>query len=129
MSYVDARELKKLEGKKVYLTPTGNNARGNAGKVTTVVVIKVARVFISIRPDGWNRDERYRIGSYDGKGIELDSGYNSGYIMYESMDDIEEVKEILSMSKKISDTYRYQHNYAKLDLETLKKVAKLLEVK
>ncbi len=121
--YIDVRDLKKLEGKEIYLSPTGNNARGSLkSKITVASVIKVARVFITIKMKGYRSEEKLRISGRHEGGINLDCGYNSGYIMYDSIEKLEERKEILSLSRNISDEFRYQSDYSKLDLETLKKL-------
>ena len=121
-TYLDVRKLKKLEGKEIYLTPTGNNARGLLkSKVTVATVIKVARVFITIKLSGYKRYEKLRIGTNHEGGIDLDCGYNSGYIMYDSIEKLKKRREILKLSKSISDEFRFQHDYARLDLNNIKK--------
>lgn len=115
--------MKHLEGKVVYLIPTGNNARYN-NKTKKATVIKVAKVFITIRFEGWDTESKLR---YNGN--ELDGGYNSGYLLFETEDEIEDLKEISEISKKISSHYRYCSDYQKLSLSKLKQLVEILDLK
>lgn len=115
--------MKKLEGKTVYLRPTGNNARYHSDKILTAKIIKVARVFVTFVFDGYRNEEKYR---FDGN--ELHNDHNGGYVVYKSMKDVEDYYAKVDLSSKISDKFRYQRDYEKIDILSLRKVAELLGV-
>lgn len=69
--------MKHLEGKEVYLRPTGNNARGNKNGYKKATIIKVAKVNITFRIDGRNEQK----SRFNGTRI---SENNSGYQVYET---------------------------------------------
>ena len=114
--------MKYLEGKTVYLKPTGSNARRNK-EIRKAIVVKVARVFITIRFEGRDLEYKFR---YDGN--RLDEGCNSGYLLFETEGEIEELKELYELSRKISDRYKYSTDYQRLSLGKLKKIAEILEL-
>ena len=115
--------MKKLEGKTIYLRPSGNAARGDAkNRISMAVVDKVARVFVTVTIDG-GRSQRLRI-----KDNYLDGGYNSGYEFFKSRDELEDKIFVEQMADKISAKYRYRSDYAKLDRDTITKVAVLLGI-
>jgi hypothetical protein len=115
--------MKELEGKNVFLRPTGNNARYHSGKILIATINKVARVYATITLDGWSREEKFRIN-----GNHLDNGHNGGYRVYASEKEVADEIFIEEAAGKISDKFRYRSDYTTLDRDTIIKVAELLKV-
>lgn len=85
--------LKKLEGKEVYLRPTGNYARSWNGELKKTEIVKAARVFVTIEEYG--REYKYRIGDFPENGvIEITNDHNSGYQIFETLEDFESYKKL-----------------------------------
>lgn len=118
--------MKELEGKTVYLRPIGNLRLSDGGKTVVAKMEKVAIVFVTVRLGGW--DKKYRMRVANGTRY-LDDDYNGGYVVYETRQEIKDYDEIQRLAGEISKAYRYQSDYAKLDLSTITKVAELLGVK
>lgn len=117
--------MKKLEGKKVFLRATGNNARRGSGeKIIPAVINKVARVFATVTIGDSRYERKYRIN-----GMHLDSGHNSGYFVFASEQDLADKLFVEHAASKISEKFRYQRDYSELDRGTITKVADLLGVK
>ena len=114
--------MKHLEGKDVFLRPTGNNARNSNSKYIKGKIIKVAKVFITFTVEN-SSHEKYRFNGHN-----LRNECNGGYVIYESKQDIEDYFLSSKLSKEISEKYRTQGDYQKVELETLKQVAELLGV-
>lgn len=115
--------MKELEGKTVYLRPTGNNARRGAADVQKAFIAKVAKVNVTFILNGMSREFKYRF-----KGRQLSSELNSGYVVYESAKELSDYYEAQELAAAISEKYRYQSDYAQLRLDKLKQVAEILEV-
>jgi len=115
--------FKELEGKEVFLLPTGNNARAGKGQLEATIK-KVARVFVTIEWHGY--EQKYRIS----KGVCYNNvrHVDGGYYVFESQKAIFEHCETKRIAGLITEKYRYQSDFAQLDFETIKKVANLLKV-
>ena len=115
--------MKELEGKTVYLRPTGNNARRGAPAFVPATINKVARVFVTLTLDGHSCQKKYRA-----HGRRLESEHNAGYIVFASVDEIEDELEVERLASAITDKFRYAADYRRLDKETIVGVAKILGV-
>ena len=116
--------MKELEGKEVFLKPTGNNARrcdGGKDKYKKATIIKAARVNVTVRLEGYGFDQKFR---YDGNRLQSDC--NSGYIVFTSEQDIKDNNEVLRLSEIILSEYRYSSRWHSLGLEKIKKIAEIL---
>lgn len=51
-----------------------------------------------------------------------------GYVVYESAQELRDYYEAQDLASAISNEYRYSSDYARVSLDKLKKVAKLLGV-
>lgn len=69
----EGRGMKELEGKTVYLRPTGNNARRGTAEVQKAFIVKVAKVNVTFILNGMSREFKYRF-----KGRELRGECNGG---------------------------------------------------
>lgn len=117
--------MKHLEGKTVYLIPTGNNARNRAkGYYQKAVVVKVAKVYATLIIDESRYESKFRFN-----GNRLDGGYNSGYLLFETEQDIDDHYEVGRLSNKISDNFRYSSDLRQLSLDKLQMIAEILELK
>jgi len=117
--------MKELEGKEVYLRPTGNNARRGGPLFEKAIVVKVARVFVTLKIAGSCFDNKYRF--VDGTGANtLESGNNSGYVIYETETDLNEFYEADDLAKRIADKCRYSHTLSKVEIGKLRQIAELL---
>lgn len=82
---------KALEGLTVFAIPTGNNVRrghngGELSQVKQAVIIKVAKVFVTIKVAGSSYEQKYRINAYAPNCISMD---NSGYELYGSQAEVD----------------------------------------
>jgi hypothetical protein len=119
--------MKDLEGQKVYLLPTGNNARrGNPNRIEEAVITKVARVFINFKFVDLNFDNKYR---YEKGSNHISNDHNGGYLVFGSKAEVEEYKNSIELTKKISDNFRYQSDWMSLSYRDIKKVAEILGIK
>ena len=116
--------MKDLEGKKVYLRPTGNNVRytDTATKIIPATITKVSRVYATfVINESW--EEKGRIF-----GLHLDTGCNSGYQVFPDKQAIDDMLFVESTARKIANTFPYAQHYEKLDREAITKVANLLGI-
>lgn len=119
--------MKHLEGKDVYLKPTGNNARRFHEKIHKARVVKMARVNVILQFDGFKVVNKFRMTSQRGR-LHISNNYNGGYYVFESEQELQHFLTIAAYANAISHKYRYVRDYKKLDLETIRKVADLLGV-
>jgi len=114
--------VKELEGREVYLYPTGNNARGKIS-IKKALIVKVARVNVTYLLDGWARSikERYQ-------GFYIDSGCNSGYRVYESMKQIDDLMLSRDIAKSLSRKLNYSSDFERLGLEKLKLISDIVGI-
>lgn len=119
--------MKHLEGKKVFLVPTGNNIKKSIKReILSCIVRKVARVNVTVEwPRGYQ--EKYKFSIY-GKQISLDGGFNSGYMVFETKKEIEDMYAVREYSEAIQEKFQYQSHWQKLDIDTISKVAELLGI-
>jgi len=79
--------MKHLEGKDVFLIPTGNNAIGKKkGEYIKAHIIKVARVFVTFTTDNFPYEHKYRMMDDRYIGNE----YNGGYRVFENEQEIKD---------------------------------------
>ena len=116
--------MKDLEGKEVFLRPTGNNRRSrNPKEIIPAKIIKVSRVYATFILDESWVEEKGKI-----TGFHLDTGCNSGYQVFPDKQTIDDLLFVEMAVTKIIDKLRYDCDYEKLDRETATKVANLLGI-
>ena len=116
--------MKDLEGKEVFLRPTGNNRRpSNPKKLIITKIIKVARVYVTFIRSDFNIEEKGRINR-----LHIDTGFNSGYQVFPDKQTVDDLLFVESTARKIANTFPYAQHYEKLDRETITKVALLLGI-
>ena len=116
--------MKDLEGKEVFLRPTGNNRRPSKPKeIIPAKIIKVSRVYAAFILDESWVEEKGKI-----TGFHLDTGCNSGYQVFPDKQTVDDMLFVESTARKIANTFPYALHYEKLDRETITKVANLLGI-
>ena len=119
--------MKHLEGKEVYFVPTGNNrSRYGDNSPRKGVIVKVARVNATFKFKGSEAEHKCKM--YHFPPMHLDSGFNSGWDVYETLDAYSLEKERDKIAEAVADKYRYASCYRNVDIATLRQVAKLLGV-
>ena len=116
--------MKDLEGKEVFLMPTGNNVyRHGPNKVISAKLVKVARVYATFIIDESWVEEKGKI-----TGFHLDTGCNGGYQVFKDKQTIDDLLFVERIARKIVNSFQYASDYEKLDRETITKVANLLGI-
>ena len=117
--------MKDLEGKEVFLRPTGNNVRytHTATKIIPAKIIKVSRVYATFIRGDFNIEDKGRIA-----GLHLDTGCNSGYQVFPDKQEIDDLLFVEMVARKIVNSFQYVRDYEKLDRGTITKVALLLGI-
>ena len=116
--------MKDLEGKEVFLRPTGNNRRPSKQKeVIPAKIIKVSRIYATFILDESWVEEKGKITD-----LHLDTGCNSGYQVFPDKQTIDDLLFVERVVTKIIDKLRYDCDYEKLDRETITKIANLLGI-
>ena len=116
--------MKDLEGKAVFLRPTGNNRRPrNPKEIIPAKIIKVSRVYATFILDESWVEEKGKI-----TGFHLDTGCNSGYQVFLDKQTVDDLLFIESTTRKIVNKFQYARDYEKLDREIITKVANLLGI-
>ena len=117
--------MKDLEGKQVFLRPTGNNRRpGNPKEIIPAKIIKMARVYATFIIDkAWSESKGLV------NGLHLDTGCNSGYQVFPDKQTIDDLLFAEMVAGRIINKFKYRSDYEKLDRETITKVASLLGIK
>ncbi len=116
--------MKDLEGKEVFLRPTGNNVdRMNPNKIISAKIVKVARVYATFIIDKAWRESKGLVN-----GLHLDTGCNNGYQVFPDKKAIDDLLFMESTARKIANRFQYAKHYEKLDRETITKVASLLGI-
>ncbi len=115
--------MKELEGQQVHLIPTGNNVRKykTVGH-TTGIVVKVARVFVTLDIAG--TECKFRINR-DSERFQLEEG-NSGFIVVKSLQQVREYYEQKKLACIIYNASRSVSMLAKLDVNKLRKVVEIM---
>lgn len=119
---------KELIGKTVYLLPTGNNVRRNGvNNIIEAKVRKVAKVFITMvgQHSSWASEYKLRFNKENNS---LDSDYNSGYILFESMQEVDDFKLKGILTDNIGKHIREYSWGQNVTLEQLKAIAEILNV-
>ncbi len=116
--------MKDLEGKEVFLRPTGNNRRpSNQKEIIIAKIIKVARVYVTFIRGDFHIEHKGRIN-----GLHIDTGCNSGYQVFHDKHALDDLLFIESTARKIANLFPYCQHYEKLDRDTITKVASLLGI-
>lgn len=117
--------MKDLEGKEVFLRPTGNNVRhtNTATKIIPATITKVSRVYATFIKGAFNIEHKGRIN-----GLHLDTGCNSGYQVFPDKQEIEDLLFVERVASRIVNKFKYTRDYERLDRETITKVANLLGI-
>ena len=115
--------LKELEGKTVYLRPTGNNARRGVDECSEATIVKVARVNCTIQRATATHTETFRH-----RGKHLKNGFNGGYQIYPTLQDFNDHQEVVRLSQSITKHFTYARDYEELSLSTLRQIAVLLDL-
>ena len=116
--------MKDLEGKAVFLRPTGNNRRSSKPKeIIPAKIIKVARVYATFIRGAFHIEDKGRVN-----GLHLDTGHNSGYQVFPDKQAIDDLLFIERTARKIVNKFQYASDYEKLDRETITKIANRLGI-
>ena len=117
--------MKDLEGKEVFLRPTGNSVRytDTATKIIPAKIIKVSRVYATFIRGDFNIEDKGRIA-----GLHLNIGCNSGYQVFPDKQTIDDLLFVERVAGRITNKFKYPSDYEKLDRETATKVANLLGI-
>ncbi len=116
--------MKDLEGKEVFLRPTGNNRRPSKPKeIIPAKIIKVSRVYATFILDESWVEEKGKI-----TGLHLDTGCNSGYLVFPDSQTVDDLLFVEDVAGKIVDNYPYKRHYEQLDRDTITKIANLLGI-
>ena len=116
--------MKDLEGKTVYMAPTGNNARYNAEYITAEI-IKVSRVNVTLRREGGHFDENMRMNVYFPR--RLEEGCNSGWTVYGSLVEMASANRVVKLNQDISSMCEWSNNVLGLvPLSDLEKINSIL---
>lgn len=122
--------MKHLEGKEVWLRPTGNNIRRHINddynRCIKANVIKVARVFMTLLIDDATYETKLRMSERNKN--EISNDFNSGYVLFESLEEFEDQLEVERLAKLIVDKYKYSSSWERVDLEIIRKIAELLKL-
>lgn len=117
--------MKELEGKTVFLKPTGNNVRRSApNRIQLAKIVKVNRKTVDVLFDTWTETRRLTIR----EGRYLDSGCNGGYVVYLSKQEIEDELFVMEAAQKICNKYRWPSDFCKLSKDQITKIAEILGV-
>jgi hypothetical protein len=117
--------MKELLGKTVYLRGTGNNTRARHTPLEAKV-IKVAKIYATIEHGTQSEKLRYvhRRGVW-----ELVGNCNNGYEVYETAQHFHDRIEAAKLANVISEKVRYPVNLYEMDVNKLRQIAELLELK
>ena len=117
--------MKDLEGKEVFLRPTGNNVRytDTATKIIPATITKVARVYATFIRGDFNIEDKGKI-----TGLHLDTGCNTGYQVFPNRQSVDDILFVEMVARKIVNSFQYVRDYEKLDRGTITKVAVLLGI-
>lgn len=116
---------KELEGKRVYLIPTGNNARYFKGDFLLAEVIKVARINITIKID----NGREQILKFKKDSNWITEWHNSGFSVYETKQELNDAKEKQTLRTNIMKICRDFYSLDLLSLEDLRKINEIMKTK
>ena len=116
--------MKHLLNKEIYLTPTGNNARGSkAGEIIKATVVTVGRVFVTIIREGRGWEEKLRFR--DDRNT-LAGECNSGYLYYENKQEVIDTEICYGLATRIADNFQYERDYQKLGVDKLRAIVEIL---
>ena len=116
--------MKDLEGKEVFLRPTGNNRRPrNPKEMIIAKIIKVARIYATFIRGDFHIKDKGRMN-----GLHLNTGCNSGYQVFPSKQEVDNMFFVERVASRIVNKFKYISDYEKLDRGTITKVAVLLGI-
>ena len=116
--------MKDLEGKEVFLRPTGNNIkRSKPNEIIQAKIIKVSRIYATFRIGDFRIEDKGRIN-----GLHIDTGCNSGYQVFQDKQTIDDLLFVERVAGRITNKFKYPSDYEKLDRETITKIANLLGI-
>lgn len=99
-------------GQTVYLRPVGNALRGTDGAIREGIVETVGKKYLTLK-----EYHRMKFGYYDSDKIRDVSNYSANFILYTSLQEIEDEKLNAELSRKVQN-YRFT-------FEELKKIDEL----
>jgi len=115
--------MKELEGKAVFLKPTGNNIRTYRERIQEAQIVKVNRTTVEVLHDGWSETLKYRF-----TGNHLDDRQNGGFDVYLTREELEDEYFVIDSAQKITEKFRYASDYAKLSRDKITQIASILGV-
>lgn len=119
--------MKQLEGKEVWLEPTGNNARRTGrSEPVKALVVKVSRVFVTLKIGDHDREEKLRVCEWDK--MHLEDDHNGGYHVHESKQAYLDSIEVERLGGLITRQYTYSKGFRSIGVDAMRKVAELLEI-
>ena len=112
--------LKQMQGKQVCLIPTGNLVHRWSDKFITAEIIKVSRVFVTVKVHDL-KTEKFRINGVNSITVNADG--NAGYLVYETEQEVLDHHEAIVLRRQIQHQAEY-----KLDDVNITKLRKVLEL-
>jgi len=111
-------------GQKVFVKRAGDMARYYENNKLPIpveehMVTKIGRKYFYL--DNYLKDSAFHLDS-----MKIKTEYSVGYVAYESMQAIEDEKELKEKADLIADKLRYSSSIQRLDLEKVRKVYDIL---
>jgi hypothetical protein len=111
--------MQMIPGQKVYVKRVGNAARYKGEYYTEEIVEDVKRKWFTLK-NFYRKRFSIENGYNDGR------GYSSELIVYESIQEIEEEKEIKAKCSLIQNAFEYGGNRENLPVDTIRKIYDLI---
>lgn len=111
---------KSQAGQIVYGLGTGNFASYFKGKIFKFTIHSVKTKFVELIDDGG------RVHIVEKEGFKSKEDCNSGYDLFETLQDIEDLKEIKVLADEIYKTFEYGRNRKNLSLDKIKRIADII---
>lgn len=118
--------IKDLEGKEVFLQPSGNNIRRHNHAPKKAVVVSVAKVNIDVLFEGHDRVQKYRVAVHGDGRTHISNDGNSGYYVYENESALKNRLFNESLSLKLISFSK--DDWANCDAEVMRQIASLLKL-
>ena len=114
------------KGRMLYVVPTGNLARSYGSGTRKGVVTKVGRKYVYVKIDGiyYGGEEGIR---FDKDTMRGESEYNSNWLVFSSMQEIEDRKEANRLHKELQKFFSWGGKSHKLTLKQLKAIKEIVE--
>ena len=113
--------LKQMQGKQVCLIPTGNLVHRWSDKFITAEIIKVSRVFVTVKVHDL-KTEKFRINGVNSITVNADG--NAGYLVYETEQEALDHHEAIVLRRQIQHQAEYKLD--DVNITNLRKVLELL---